>query len=78
VFASHDLKDVIVVIDGRAEVLMELTRAPAELRVFVAGELDRLLSDAQFAQALPGILHEEERTPLLRRRLQALVEAAQK
>ncbi|MBL8900716.1 MAG: hypothetical protein JNM84_23995 [Planctomycetes bacterium] len=76
VFASHDLEDVIVVIDGRAEVREELPRAPSELRAFVVGELERLLRDPHFAQALPGILPEEDRAPLLRRRLQALVEAA--
>ncbi|MBK9385475.1 MAG: hypothetical protein IPN34_11760 [Planctomycetes bacterium] len=76
VFASHDLEDVIVVIDGRREVLEELPRAPAELRMFLSGELERLLGDPHFAEALPGILQEEERAPLLRRRLQALVEAA--
>lgn len=35
---SHDLEDVVVLVDGRAELLDEVRRAPADLRAFLAAE----------------------------------------
>lgn len=43
--ASHDLEDVIALIDGREELIGEVETGPAELRSFVAGQLDAVRAD---------------------------------
>jgi hypothetical protein len=54
--ASHDLEDIVTVIDGRATVVDEVVSAPPELRVYLAEEFARLLDTDAFIDALPGHL----------------------
>lgn len=53
---SHDLGDVISVIDGRAELLEEARQASPELREYIGQQLRSLLSVRAFRDALPGHL----------------------
>lgn len=53
---SHDLEDIITVIDGRAELLAEMQNAPIELRQKVALEFRTLLDNPAFVEALAGHL----------------------
>lgn len=55
-FASHDLEDIVAVIDGRPSLLNEVLNAPAELKVYLADELQKLLGKQEFMEALPGYL----------------------
>ena len=74
--ASHDLEDLITVIDGRAELLEELLAAPADVRSDVASAIGDMLKDSQFTDALPGYLLPDEasqgRTTLLLQRLKEI------
>jgi hypothetical protein len=54
--ASHDLEDVISVIDGRAELAAEIEMAPSDLRSFIAGKVGQWLETESFLDALPGHL----------------------
>lgn len=53
---SHDLEDVITLVDGRVEVSEETRDSPEDLRRFVADELTALLANGRFHDALPGFL----------------------
>jgi predicted nucleotidyltransferase len=53
---SHDLEDVLTVIDGRPEIVDDLAAADALLRSYVAGVISRLLADEGFVNALPGMI----------------------
>ena len=55
-FSSHDLEDLIAVIDGRRQIVDELRSAPEDVRTYVASEISRLLSTTQFLDAVPGYL----------------------
>jgi predicted nucleotidyltransferase len=55
-FASHDLEDLITVIDGRASLLDEIQRAPKELMAYIADEIRELIRKHEFIDALPGYL----------------------
>lgn len=73
--SSHDLEDVLSVVDGRAELVAELGRAPPELQAFVAQTFARLLGDEGFDNALPGLVIDGSpavRTPIVRERLRAI------
>ena len=76
-FESHDLEDVLAVIDGRPELVGELGRADRELRVYVAGVFARLLADENFINALPGLVIEgspADRSPVVLQRLRAIAQ----
>jgi hypothetical protein len=77
---SHDLEDVIAVIDGRPELLREVAEAPEDVRTYIATEIGRLLSTRAFVDALPGFLLPDSasqgRVPLLMERLTTLAQSA--
>src|SRR5688572_25374081 len=45
---SHDLEDVIAVVDGRPEILEEIRDAPSDVRTYIASEMRRLLTTRAF------------------------------
>ena len=55
-FASHDLEDLVSVIDGRSELLREIQSSSKDVRGFIASAVARLLDSNQFIDALPGYL----------------------
>ena len=56
VMGSHDLEDLITVVDGRPEIVKELSLATADVRSYIASELHQLLARRDFNDALPGFL----------------------
>jgi predicted nucleotidyltransferase len=54
--ASHDLEDIVTVVDGRPTLADELRQSPQELRAYLAAELSPLLRTPEFLDALPGHL----------------------
>ena len=50
---SHDLEDLIRVVDGRPGLVEELQSAPAELRSFVSMGLSSITTDRFFQEAMP-------------------------
>jgi hypothetical protein len=73
---SHDLEDLIAVIDGRPEIVDEVQGAASAVRTYIASEVKRLLDTRVFVDALPGYLlpdpASQARHPLLLERLSAL------
>ncbi|HEX2012605.1 MAG TPA: hypothetical protein VJN44_16890 [Roseateles sp.] len=69
---SHDLEDVLNIVDGREELADEMAAAPAELRHAVATAIAQLLKNQDFANVLPGLIAEQERAGLVMDRLRAL------
>jgi hypothetical protein len=53
---SHDLEDVITVIDGRAEITEEVSNARMDLRQYLSIQFLDLLASRDFLEALPGHL----------------------
>lgn len=78
--ASHDLEDVIAVVDGRPTLPDEAKRAPAQLRRFLAATIDRWLDAPEFLAAVPGHLPgdvgSQARVPLVLERLRAIAACA--
>ncbi len=69
---SHDLEDVLNIVDGRQELIAELAGAPVELRNAVAAAFTPLLKNAGFLNVLPGLLAEPERAGLVLTRLKEM------
>lgn len=58
--SSHDLEDLMAVVDGRAELVEEIHTAEAEVRTYIAAEVRKLLATHEFLDALPGYLLPDE------------------
>jgi predicted nucleotidyltransferase len=55
-YASHDLEDLITVIDGREKIVDEIAAADPALRNFVTKAIAALVAAEDFMEALPGHL----------------------
>jgi hypothetical protein len=53
--SSHDLEDLLAVVDGRGEIASEIATA-GDLRSYIAREFRTLLESSVFIDALPGYL----------------------
>lgn len=54
--ASHDLEDVVTVLDGCPNLKEEVAKAPEEVRVFLKKKLGGFLADGRFLDGLQGHL----------------------
>jgi predicted nucleotidyltransferase len=75
-YASHDLEDVITLVDGRASVVEEVASASGQVRTFVAAAFAELLQHSDFLDAFPGHLSgmsgARQRAPLVMERFRAI------
>jgi hypothetical protein len=68
---SHDLQDLMAVVDGRASLLEECRLSPPELRNDLAAPFLELLNTSAFLEALPAFLPPD---PASQQRLPDLLE----
>jgi hypothetical protein len=54
--SSHDLEDLITVVDGRPHLLNELRSAPGDVQSYIAEAISQMLKTNRFIDALPGYL----------------------
>lgn len=73
---SHDLEDIMTVIDGRPEIVGEIAIADTGVRTYIASEIAALTGSKDFLEALAGFLlpdsSSQARQPLLKKRLEAI------
>jgi hypothetical protein len=77
IVASHDLEDIIAVVDGRPAIVSEVAAAPTDVRGYIASELQALLDNQDFVEALGGFLlpdaASQGRRRLLEERLKSMI-----
>jgi hypothetical protein len=75
-YGSHDLEDIITVIDGRAAIVDEVTASPSAMRAFIAGRIREFVADDFFMESISGHLPADKasqrRLPGLREKLQRI------
>jgi predicted nucleotidyltransferase len=75
-FSSHDIEDVVAVVDGRKTVVEEVRRAPASVADYLRETFTQLLAERDFADAVAGHLPPDDasqsRLPLVLERLRAM------
>lgn len=69
---SHDLEDILLLLDGRPEVGSELLSAPAPLQTFVREEFTALLAQPDFEEILQGTFPEAGRDRVILRRVKGI------
>lgn len=72
---SHDLEDIINVVDGRPEVVEEIALSPIELQRYLADRCSALLAMPNFMDTLQGMVFPDES---LAERVQMLAERLKK
>lgn len=55
--SSHDMEDIITVLDGRTEIIAELEKTEKGLINFISSQFSAFITDHQFINALPGHLN---------------------
>lgn len=76
VYLSHDLEDVIAVVDGREELVAELAVAPLSVQEFIARAFQAVLRHPDFTNVLPGIVSQSARTGMVLQRLEYIAKLA--
>lgn len=72
---SHDIEDLITLIDGRASLIGEVAAAPANLRLYLAAEFHQLLQDPNFEYAVNSQTRgDSEREKILFERIETLAQ----
>ena len=69
VYLSHDLEDILTVIEGRSTVAREVGAAGADVRRHVGQSVAALLAMPAFHNVLPGLLSNPEREQTVKARL---------
>ena len=73
---SHDIEDIIAVLDGRPEIVAEARQADPELVNELSNRFQNLLQDGRFVAAVSGHMPPDEasqaRVPIILKRLSAL------
>jgi predicted nucleotidyltransferase len=70
--SSHDLEDVLNIVDGREELVAEMAAAPPDVRNAVGAAIGALCAHADFDNVLPGLLADPSRADLVMARLHSL------
>ena len=74
--ASHDMEDLIAVLDGRLEIVEDVAGADSDVQAYLADQLKELLEDDDFLDALPGHLPgdaaSQARVPLILGRMESI------
>ena len=74
---SHDLEDIITILDGRPELADEVSKSPRDLRQYLGTEFRSLLDNLAFRDALPGHLLpdaiSQERITIVLQRIRGII-----
>ena len=71
--SSHDIEDILNLVDGRPELLDEVRAADSALQAYIAAELSELLGKDDFGYAVQSQAGDLDREALLFERLESLV-----
>lgn len=75
---SHDLEDIISLIDGRAEIIEDVSQASQSVRQYLSQEFALFMNNENFLQALPGHLNYSneifDREKIVKERINAIID----
>lgn len=69
---SHDLEDIIALIDGRPEITWEIQHSETDLKNYLKSKFNQLLSNPDFVVTLPGHVIDTARTPIVLERIRQI------
>ena len=75
-YLSHDLEDIVTLIDGRASIVQDVEQVVSRVRNFVAAEFLRIGAHPDFNDALHGHTAEKNRVRIVKARFDAIASLA--
>jgi len=75
---SHDIEDIIYILDNRTTIVEEIINADEEVKRFIKSELEKLKSEGILEEVLMSHIHPimlEERLPLLEEKIEAILKS---
>jgi hypothetical protein len=73
VLESRDIEDILLLMDGREEVVSEVHQSESRLRHYLRDAIHNLIEHPDFHHALPGSIRDAGRAELALERMQAIV-----
>lgn len=77
--ASHDMEDIVSIIDGRSELVDEVSACDADVRAYLREHFTVLLKDGRFLDSIPGHIPNDATSPtrasMVVERITAMTEA---
>jgi len=71
---SHDIEDIVAVIDGRVEINGEVNEADGHLKDYLSNEFSKLLNTPSFSNSIPGhVPNDEARATVILQRMRDMV-----
>lgn len=71
--ASHDLEDILNLVDGREELILEIKATDEDVRSYITQQISLLLEHSSFDYAVQGIVRgDKDRADLIFERLEAI------
>ncbi|HBD7093963.1 TPA: hypothetical protein KLD23_003167 [Legionella pneumophila] len=75
---SHDLEDIISLVDGRSEIVEDVSQASQSVRQYLSQQFALLMNNENFLQALPGHLNYSNeifvREKIVKERINAIID----
>ncbi|MBB2973130.1 hypothetical protein [Mesorhizobium sp. RMAD-H1] len=71
-FMSRDAEDILLIVDGRPDLVEEIAAAPAEVRVFIGQGFRDFLGHPDFDDFLDGNLRQQGRAAVVKKRFAAI------
>jgi predicted nucleotidyltransferase len=71
---SHDLEDIINLLDGREELALEIAQAEGEVRDYIARQFSELLKHPDFEYAVQGNVRDTERSELVFKHMEHIIQ----
>jgi len=77
---SHDIEDIVAVLDGRPEITEEISQCEGALREHLGTRFTGLLAERDFIESIPGHLPNDDasqaRLPLIMERIKAIADGS--
>ncbi len=75
---SHDLEDIIILVDGRKELLEEIANTDEDVRQYISEQFGALQTHRDFEHFLDGNITEAGRSDIVRRRIEDITDFYQR
>jgi len=73
---SHDMEDIIYILDNRIDIVVEVENSPKEIKVFIQSELNKIVTQSLINEVLEAHIHPlviEQRLPIIMRKITQII-----
>jgi len=74
--SSHDMEDIIYILDNRIDIVNEIKKSPQKVRKFIQSELNKMVEQSLLNEVLEAHIHPlviEQRLPLIAKKIAQII-----